>query len=60
MGPNGSSAGNRTLPGGRPFGWWDPPGRIDLMIGGSGESRSGLRVAATVFKMLYSSGGLLG
>jgi hypothetical protein len=61
VGPNRSSAGNGTLPGGRsPLGRWDPPGRIDVMIGGSGGIRSGVGVAATVLKILYSSGGLLG
>ena len=36
------------------FGWWDPPGRIDPMIGGAGDIRSWVSLLRTFLKLLDS------
>ena len=38
--------------GGRPLGWWNPPGRIDLMIGGSGGILPFVSLLLTFSKLL--------
>ena len=40
---------------GRPLGWWDPPGRIDPMIGGSGDILPFVALLRTFSKLLDSS-----